>query len=196
MSENIDLQKFKLAAINTVLWYVRRIRNREKYNNETLFRGLPVNEIDSLLTLPPEELAKYIDHVITMRSSLTKEEHSFDWTTELYKLYSNGKLFVLFPFASTSDGTLQIDTNGLFDIDNFPPYDLWVYYLTGKIGDSTVEEVTDIIAWIPPEFVDIVDMGISACADTSISWVAKPRYQFLEKDIEYRYILDAHKLLV
>lgn len=82
--------------------------------------------------------------------------------TEILDIY-NGNILAFKIDETLIDGATSVSTHGLLDDFNCPPIDTW-FYLT-KEGNSRV-----LLAWIPIQFVNYVDDGISVNPENCIDW--------------------------
>ena len=68
-----------------------------------------------------------------------------------------GRLLVYFPDGDLACGAAEQQTEGFFDINNVPPWDTWVAYLHDEERDINSVETNYLVAWIPPEFVELAN---------------------------------------
>lgn len=83
-----------------------------------------------------------------------------------------GRLMVIYPEYNLTDGAAEPETQGFLDMLNMPPWDTWVGLYTGKVPDIE-EDVTGLIAWVPPQMVELVDRGIRVNPEECIQWLDK-----------------------
>jgi len=72
---------------------------------------------------------------------------------------SNGRLLLYIPSENLADGAAQQSSNGFYDADNVPPWDLWVDFSDGTL-----------VSWIPPVLIDAAQTGIDANPEECIRW--------------------------
>jgi hypothetical protein len=70
-----------------------------------------------------------------------------------------GRLLRYFPNENLADGAAQYSSNGFFDVDNIPPWDIWVHY-----SDST------LISWVPAKLFVLAQNGIDVNPERCIRW--------------------------
>jgi hypothetical protein len=69
---------------------------------------------------------------------------------------AEGRLLCYAPDETVDDGASEAVTNGFVDIRDEPPWDLWLGYVV-ETGDRAREY---LVCWIPPVFVETVELGI------------------------------------
>ncbi len=88
---------------------------------------------------------------------------------QLPKGLCGGSLLVYFPETNLYDGAAEIHTDGFLDVDNLPGWDTWVAFFE---DEPETNYGSYLIAWIPPEFVDLVSEGIDCNPEECIMWLA------------------------
>jgi hypothetical protein len=90
---------------------------------------------------------------------------------------AGGRPLVYFPDLQLADGAAEQATMGFFDVDNTPPWDTWVALLRGNaLGPSIADQ---LVCWIPPSFISLVERGIGVNPEGCIDWLA-PQAQVSE----------------
>ena len=88
-----------------------------------------------------------------------------------------GRLLAYFPDNNLADGVAATESNGFFDVDNIPPYDTWVWmvrsmrtfqYADGASGEM---EANYLVAWVPPDFIQLASRGVDANPEGCILWL-------------------------
>jgi hypothetical protein len=74
-----------------------------------------------------------------------------------------GHIFAFKVDETLIDGAASVATHGLLDDFNCPPIDTWFYLTSG--GNSRI-----LLAWIPIQFVNYVEDGISVNPENCIDW--------------------------
>jgi hypothetical protein len=87
-----------------------------------------------------------------------------------------GRLVAYFPGDSLSDGPAEAESKGFFDVDNIPPYDTWVWMVrnvrAAEYPGTTGEiDANYLVAWVPPDFIDLANRGIEANPEQCIMWL-------------------------
>jgi hypothetical protein len=72
----------------------------------------------------------------------------------------SGQLLVYFPQQNLACGAAEFSSNGFYDVDNVPPWDLWVSFSDGEL-----------ISWVPLGLIEVADMGIDANPEQCIRWL-------------------------
>jgi hypothetical protein len=97
--------------------------------------------------------AKAVAEVVTKRSLLTAK-------TSAGKDTNIGGLLLLYrPSENLACGAAEANSNGFFDVNNIPPWDIWVDFSDGTL-----------VSWVPPALVDIAQMGIDVNPEACICW--------------------------
>lgn len=78
-----------------------------------------------------------------------------------------GRLVVYFPDQDLADGAAEAESRGFLDVNNTPPWDTWVAFIQTH-GDS---HDSHLIAWIPREFISLVEAGIRVNPEECIVWL-------------------------
>jgi len=71
----------------------------------------------------------------------------------------SGRLLVYFPHENLADGAADFISNGFFDTNNVPPWDLWVSFSDGAL-----------MSWVPIGLIEAAHMGIDANPEECIQW--------------------------
>jgi hypothetical protein len=88
-----------------------------------------------------------------------------------------GRLLAYFPDDNLFCGTAEHETQGFFDVNNIPPYDTWVWMVSRTATftwEDGVRGETDrnyLVAWIPPDFVELASAGIAVNPEECIQWL-------------------------
>jgi hypothetical protein len=72
---------------------------------------------------------------------------------------ANGRLLLLAPADTLSDGAARYSSKGFFDIDNVPPWDTWVWF---------VEKY--VVSWVPPQLIELANAGVEVNPEQCIFW--------------------------
>lgn len=83
---------------------------------------------------------------------------------------AGGRLLVYFPDMNLADGAAEELSNGFFDVENTPPWDVWVALSTEpEVRDPNYR--TYLIAWVPSVLVELADEGIQVNPEGCICWL-------------------------
>ena len=116
----------------------------------TLKPTFALNEFESEVSW-----AEAVAGVVAKRGRLVAP-HSLDrYSVEA----GQGRLLLYFPTENLADGAAQYSSNGFFDADNVPPWDIWLGF-----SDWT------LVSWVPPTLIEAVQMGIDANPEDCIRW--------------------------
>lgn len=72
---------------------------------------------------------------------------------------ADGRLLLYFPSENLADGAAELSSNEFFDVNNVPPWDIWVDFSNGTLT-----------SWVPPALLDAAEMGIYANPEECIRW--------------------------
>lgn len=116
-----------------------------------------------------------VDEVASKRHALLRAPLLND--PEKSSLLEKGRLLIYLPEENLFDGAAEAASQGFFDVDNLPPWDLWLL--------SVVEEQqrpnTYLIAWIPPKCVELTTAGIEVNPEECICWAADVDAEFVHR---------------
>ncbi len=160
-------ENFKLRLAQTILWCASRVDI--------------ANPKDCLRTpeLRPRVFERdrfsAVDFVVSER----KLQGGIEFRdAQLPKGLCGGSLFVYFPETNLCDGAAEIHTDGFLDVDNLPGWDTWVAFFE---DEPETNYGSYLIAWVPPEFVEIVSKGIDCNPEECIMWLADTDVSFAQK---------------
>jgi len=63
------------------------------------------------------------------------------------------------PSENLACGAAEASSNGFFDVNNVPPWDIWVDF-----SERT------LVSWVPPGLLDVAQMGIYVNPEACIRW--------------------------
>ena len=75
------------------------------------------------------------------------------------RILAEGRLLEFMPSETLMDGAAKYNSNGFFDVNNVPPWDIWVCFSEGTL-----------VSWVPPILFEIADSGIGANPEGCIRW--------------------------
>lgn len=81
-----------------------------------------------------------------------------------------GRLLVCEMDMSIGGGEAEAASRGLLDLDDRPPWDLWLVAWGRTHGSRPEEPLVALVAWIPPEWQALAQAGIEACPTRSLCW--------------------------
>ena len=97
-----------------------------------------------------------------------------------------GRLLAYFPDDNLCCGTAEAESLGFFDVNNIPPHDTWVWmvrnvraftYADGARGEL---EANYLVAWIPPDFLELASAGIAVNPEGCILWLDTRDDEFVQ----------------
>ena len=83
----------------------------------------------------------------------------------------SGRLIVYFPERSAKTGHASTHSEALFDDDDAPPTDTWIWWVddqritADEDGILSIADESFVVAWIPTEFLNLASEGVAASAD-------------------------------
>lgn len=82
-----------------------------------------------------------------------------------------GKLLVYFPEINLACGAAEDESHGFFDVQNVPAWDTWIAYVEEETNQSCYGSY--LIAWIPPEFIELSSGGINCNPEECLVWLSE-----------------------
>jgi hypothetical protein len=70
-----------------------------------------------------------------------------------------GRLLLYWPDENLACGGAEVSSHGFFDVNNVPPWDLWVAF-----SERT------LVSWVPAQVIEIAQLGIDANPEACIRW--------------------------
>ena len=83
---------------------------------------------------------------------------------------SSGRWYGYFPDAAQSDGAPSVESEGFFDIHGCPPWGTWIAFFVDQ-SDLPDAFAAYLVAWVPPELMELAAQGIEASTDQCITWL-------------------------
>jgi hypothetical protein len=81
-----------------------------------------------------------------------------------------GRLLVCEIDMSIGDGRSEAASEGFFDIDDRPPWDLWLVSHGRRRREQPVEPITCLLVWVPESLVPYAQAGITANRCGCLYW--------------------------
>jgi hypothetical protein len=106
--------------------------------------------------------AEAVEEVVTHRAKFLAglvDEHSVG--------DAGGRLLLYSPSENLACGAADASSNGFFDTNNVPPWDIWLGFSNGML-----------VSWVPPALVDVAAMGVFVNPEECIRW-ADSHYSFI-----------------
>jgi hypothetical protein len=99
---------------------------------------------------------KAVAEIVARRSRLTAGTSAEKRDTNV-----GGRLLLYTPSENLACGAAEASSNGFFDVNNIPPWDIWVDFSEGTL-----------VSWVPPALLDVAQMGIYVNPEACIRWAA------------------------
>lgn len=84
-----------------------------------------------------------------------------------------GRLLVHYPGLNLVDGAAEVASEGFFDMWNLPPWDTWIAFGTQPTTECDRSETDFLICWVPPQLVELANLGIEVNPEQCIRWLDK-----------------------
>ena len=95
-----------------------------------------------------------VAEVVAKRSRLTADK-----SVEKSDTNVGGRLLLYTPSENLACGAAEASSNEFFDVNNVPPWDIWVDF-----SERT------LVSWVPPALLDVAQMGIYVNPEECIRW--------------------------
>jgi len=117
-----------------------------------------------------------VDEVCARRKRLLAERNC-ETTAEI----GNGKLLLYYPYLTLSDGAAEIVSEGFFDANNEPAWDVWVFCETNESLYDAQDYGTCLLNWIPNGVIELVEPGIHINPERCLEWVSESNHPFAKE---------------
>jgi len=117
----------------------------------------PTKSLSEVQTEPERE--EVVRSVVLRRSRLLSSGTEIAKVKFDYDL-GGGRLLLYVPAENLADGAAEYVSGGFFDLDNTPPWDVWVTYSHGIL-----------LSWVPPHLLTLVQDGIDMNPECCIHWM-------------------------
>lgn len=98
--------------------------------------------------------AQAVAEVVALRSRLIAQT-----ITGQVDISVGGRLLLYSPSENVACGAAEASSNGFFDTNNVPPWDIWLDFSDGTL-----------VSWVPPALVDVAQMGVFVNPEECIRW--------------------------
>jgi len=95
-----------------------------------------------------------VEEVVTLRAGFVAENVDQQFLGD-----KGGRFLLYLPSENLACGAADASSNGFFDTNNVPPWDLWLGFSDGTL-----------VSWIPPALVDVAAMGVFVNPEECIRW--------------------------
>jgi hypothetical protein len=111
-----------------------------------------------------------VERVAATRAEWLREQNQYPASPSVG--LNGGRLLAYDPDGNLFDGAAQAETGGFFDVDNRPPWDLWVCYMCDPECDPEhwTPYSSFLVSWIPPELVEVAGAGVWVNPEECIMW--------------------------
>lgn len=129
----------------------------------------------SLGSQEPQALTDIVEAVARLRVDQLRLNNSYPLAPAQH--LAGGRLLCYAPYENLAEGVEEQETQGYFDVDAVPPWDTWLWFV---IEQTRLQKRphghefwydTYLVTWIPPDLIDVVDMGAVATSTTdALAW--------------------------
>ena len=105
----------------------------------------------------PAERAQIVEVVAEKRALQLRLSHRYPQS--LLDDLAGGRLLQYAPDENLCDGAAQYSSKGFFDVDNIPPWDIWICFIEPYL-----------ISWVPPRLLDLASIGVDVNPEQCILW--------------------------
>jgi hypothetical protein len=85
-----------------------------------------------------------------------------------HRAEARGRILLFYPYETLCDGAAHDSSRGYFDWCNIPPWDTWSAY------ERLSDERHVLYSYVPPQLVDIANLGVSVNPEQCIQWEGGP----------------------
>lgn len=151
--------------------------------------GIDLEQIQ-LSTLPTDESEdrRLVEAVVRARADVLRAENWYPLAAASH--LNGGTLIAYYPMVGFDDGTPAFASDGFFDVADAPPFETWLGLASGDSGrqyspsgnwrEGALQQheqwsgtYTDdyLIAYVPPDLIDLVSAGIKVNFIDGINWL-------------------------
>ena len=188
---SFDIELFKQRLTETIIWCNHQLADHPEQGVQRLW-GLvepprPSHEGgDEVIRMAEDDFIKFSDFIFDLRSQLVSNlPRTLPITID--RNLTGGRFAVFLLDWTHSDGAAEYETDGFFDVDNMPPYALWLYvenqyetqiHETFPDGSHLVspKKARHIISWIPPQYIFIAQKGMNVAIGECVFWLDDSTY--------------------
>ncbi len=161
MDSTIDINLFQKRLAQTIAWCSSRVGRGEIATSLRSHSLRPPGwGVASQLNLP-------WDKIVT---AIAEERGSRLRSDELATDITEGRLLISTSIIdSVADGASEVESEGFLDGEDLPPWDTWLCYLPGDPSDTEYPNGY-LVSWVPPEFIELVQLGIEVNCVDCLRW--------------------------
>ncbi len=166
-------QQMQKARASAKYWFRRKVTDTKQWHQAMVLLkqvrdslGPLEDRLRSAALKPGLELnafetnapwAEAVAEVVNRRSALVSRTSP----EEDLAISMNGRLLLYYPHENLMDGAAESFSNGFFDENNVPPWDIWVDF-----SEDT------LVSWVPSVLIEAAQMGIDVKPEACIRWAA------------------------
>jgi hypothetical protein len=152
---DFELPRFTRSLFETVAWFDRQSLHdlcgpmKDKLRSPALKPSFSLDQFGNV-----ELWAEAVAEVVAKRSQLIGRI-----SQQRLEISNSGRLLLYYPQEQLADGAAEYSSNGFFDVNNVPPWDIWVDFS---------EHI--LVSWVPPGFIEAAQIGIDVNPEQCIRW--------------------------
>jgi hypothetical protein len=151
-----------------------RLIEKSAHRQGAPFRRFVFTDPGRLLSLSDEAMCAEMERVAAGR-----KQSLVDRGTDSSSMDgARGALIYFEPALSMYDGAAMMGSGGFFDVENFPPADTWIAYVSKSESGKTNSGF--LLSWVPEELVDLADAGVRVEPSGSLRWADEETDGFIQ----------------
>ncbi len=196
------LEAFKWRLAETMAWYEykKTLRSEELrpewYTEVSMLKYALAQDV---YKLPFSDRIEIVEVLSRKRVDFLKSKDIYPSDNDAG--LSSGKLFLHNFDGNASDGASAGVTNFFLDNDNVPPWDLWLFYIPDEVlvkdpffAPQTWTLSSFLIAWIPFEYLNLLNAGLRVHAEGCIQWADDTDSSFIQTLSEAGFVHNSKPL--
>ena len=110
-----------------------------------------------------------VETVCRRRAELLKKQNA----QLVYGPAKSGRLLVFYPDRTLFDGAAERSSEGFFNSNNDPPWDMWVYFGEDLPSSEPEDDRRHfVLSWVPDSYLSIVQRGLDVNPEVCIEWLS------------------------
>ena len=175
----IDMDTFRWRLAETIAWCTRypdhiqdkfpdlrsprdslrtpRLRPPSFYYPETVYRQRAI-----------------VDQLCDRRADDLSSGYSNRYPKEPATNLAGGRLLLYYPDENLFDGAAESESDGFFNVENEPPWDIWLCLLEDIWYTEKAKHYSSpcLLSWAPPQFLELANIGIAVNPEDCIVWLS------------------------
>lgn len=152
-----------------------RLIEKSAHKQGAPLRRFIFTEPGRLLSLTDQLLGEELARVAASRSECLRDREADLSLVD----GARGSLIYFEPALSMWDGAAMMGSGGFFDVENFPPADTWIAYISGDAHPSLSSGF--LLSWVPEDLIDLADAGVRVEPSGSLRWADEETNPFIQE---------------